>query len=102
MISARLKLYFETHNILDEEQEGFRTHRSTTRSLYRMHLVLEDAKRSKKPTALLNIDLKKAFDSIWVQGLLYKLESVNLPHRLLCIISSFLSNRTGFIDINGH
>ena len=102
MISARLKLYFETHNILDEQQEGFRTHRSTNRSLYRMHLVLGEAKRSKRPTALLNIDLEKAFDSIWVQGLLYKLESVNLPHRLLCIISSFLSNRKAFIDINGH
>ena len=101
MISARLKLYFVTHNILDEEQEGFRTHRSTTRSLYRMHLLLEEAKSSKKPTALLNIDLEKAFDSIRVQGLLFKLESVNLPHRLLCIIS-FLSNRKGFIDINGH
>ena len=93
MISARLKLYFETHNILDEEQEGFWTNRSTSRSLYRMHLILEEAKRSKKPTALLNIDLEKAFDSIWVQGLLYKLELVSLPHRLLCIISSFLSNQ---------
>ena len=67
-----------------------------------MHLVLKEAKRSKKPTALLNIDLEKAFDSIWVQGLLYKLESVNFPHRMLCIISSFLSNRKGFIDVNGH
>ena len=102
MLSARLKLYFETHNILDEVQEGFRTHRSTTRSFYRMHLVLEKAKRSKKPTALLNIDVETAFDSIWVQALLCKLELVNLPHRLLCIVSSFLSNRKGFIDINGH
>ena len=102
MISTRLKLYFETQNILDEEQEGFRTHQSTTRSLYRLHLVLEEAKRSKKPTALLNIDLEQAFDYIWVQGLLYKLESVNLSHRLLCIISSLLSNRKGVIDINGH
>ena len=99
MISARLKLYFETHNILDEEQEGFRTHRSTTRSLYRMHLVLEEAKRSKKPTALLNIDLEKAFDSIWVQGLLYKLESVNLPHRLLRIISSLAIGRDSLISM---
>ena len=102
MISARPKLYFETHNIFDEEQEGFRTHRSTTRSLYRMLLVLEEEKRSKKPTALLNIDLEKAFDSIWVQGLLYKLEPVNLTQSLPCIISSFLGNRKGFNDINGH
>ena len=90
-ISARLKLYFETHNILDEEQEGFRTHRNTTRSLFRMHLVLKEAKRSKKPTAPLNFDLEKAFDS-----------TVNLPHMLLCIITSFLSERKGFFDINGH
>ena len=67
-----------------------------------MDIVLEEAKRSKKPTALLNIDLEKAIDSIWVQGLLCKIESVNLPHKLLCIISSFLSNRKGFIGINGH
>ena len=102
MISARLKLYFESHNIFDEEQEGFRTHRSATCSLYRMHLVLEERKRSKKPTALLDIDLEKAFDSIWVQSLLYKLESANLHHWLLCIIPFFLSNPMIFIDINDH
>ena len=42
--------------------------RSTVRSLYRMQLELEDIQRNKKPAVLLNIDLEKAFDSVWVDG----------------------------------
>ena len=59
--------------MLAGEQEGFRRKRNTVRSLYRLHLDLEHARSTKTPTALLNIDLEKAFDSVWIDGLLYKL-----------------------------
>ena len=72
-IDKRLRAYFADSSLIDEEQEGFQPKHSTTRSLYRMHRLLEDVKKSKLPSALFNIDLEKGFDSIWIDGLLFKL-----------------------------
>ena len=76
MINRRLRTFFTSPKLIEEEQEGFREKRSTVRSLYRMQLELEDVHRNKKPAVLLNIDLEKAFDGVWIEGLLYKLENI--------------------------
>ena len=80
-------------------REGFRTKRNTVRSLYRLHLSLERAKSSKLPTALLNIDLEKAFDSVWISGLLYKLRNYNIAGRMFRLLEAFLRNRHVFIEL---
>ena len=66
MLCNRINYFTGTENILADEQEGFRSKRNTVRSLYRLHLNLENSKLMKTPTALLNIDLEKAFDSVWI------------------------------------
>ena len=99
MINRRLRTFFTSGKIIEEEQEGFREKRSTVRSLYRMQLELEDIQRNKKPTVLLNIDLEKAFDSVWIDGLLYKLQNIGITGNLLSIIQAFLSNRLSFLKI---
>ena len=99
MINRRLRTFFTSGKITEEEQEGFREKRSTIRSLYRMQLELEDIQRNKKPAVLLNLDLEKAFDSVWIDGLLYKLQNIGITGNLLSIIQAFLSNRLSFIKI---
>ena len=66
-----------------------------------MQLELEDIQR-KKPAVLLNIDLEKAFNSVWIDGLLYKLQNIGVTGNLLSIIQSFLSNRLSFIKIGNY
>ena len=88
--------------MLGDEQEGFRSKRNTTRSLYRLHLLLENAKRSRLSTALLNIDLEKAFDSVWVDGLLFKLLDHNIFGRMYWIIKPFLKSRLASILLKGY
>ena len=75
---------------------------NTTRSLFRLHLMLEKAKRSRLPTALLNIDLGKAFDSVWVDGLLFKLLEHYISGKMYHIIKSFLKTRVASIELNGY
>ena len=39
------------------------------------------------------IDMSKAFDKVWHQGLIFKLKSIGVSDTLLSLIESFLSNR---------
>ena len=75
ILASRINKYLDLHNIIGQEQEGFRTKRNTVLSLYKLRLSLERAKASRLPTALLSINLEKAFDSVWISGLLYKLRN---------------------------
>ena len=63
-LATRIKSHLEVNGLLGDKKEGFRPTKNTTRSLYTLHLMLENAKRSRLSTALLNIDLEKAFDSV--------------------------------------
>ena len=64
--------------------------------------MLEKAKRSRLPTAQLNIDLKKACDSVWVDGLFFKLLEHNISGEMYLIIKSFLKTRVASIELNGY
>ena len=88
ILAGRINKYLNLHNIIGQEQEGFRTKRNTVRSVYRLHLSLERANASKLPTALLNIDLEKAFDSVWISGRLYKLRNY-IVGRVIRILEAF-------------
>jgi hypothetical protein len=44
-------------------------------------------------TAAAFLDIKKAFDTTWHNGLLYKLSKMNFSASLIKLINSFLSNR---------
>ena len=88
MLCNRLNYFLENNNVLADEQEGLRRKRNTVRSLYRLHLNLEHARITKTPTALLNIDLQKAYDSVWIDGLLYKLRQYHVNGKMFSIIRS--------------
>ena len=102
MINRRLRTFFKSGKIFEEEQEGFREKRSTVRSLYRMQLELEDIQRIEKTAVLLNIDFEKAFDSGWIDGLLYKLQNIGITGNLLSFIQVFLSTRLSFMKIGNY
>jgi hypothetical protein len=48
----------------------------------------------KRLTGALFLDVAKAFNNVWVDGLLFKLTALNFPSCLLKTISSYLHNRT--------
>jgi hypothetical protein len=45
------------------------------------------------PTAVVFLDIKKAFDKIWHPGLLYQLHKLKFSTNLIKLISSFLFQR---------
>ena len=102
MIIRRLHTFFTSCKLIEEEREGFREKRSTLRFLYRMQLELEDIQRNKKPAGLLNIDVEKAFEIVWLYGLLHKLQNNGITRKLLSIIQAFRTSRLSFIKIGNY
>jgi hypothetical protein len=48
----------------------------------------------KRLTGAIFLDVAKAFDTVWVDGLLFHLAALNFPSYLVKIISSYFHNRT--------
>ena len=46
-------------------------------------------------------DISKAFDKVWHEGLIFKLEHIGISGNLLSLLKSFLSNRFQQVVLNG-
>ncbi|CAF1418063.1 unnamed protein product [Adineta ricciae] len=103
IIKQRLTLEIERRNILPAHQAGFRAKKSTLYNIVR----LERFARSKlhrpgirQHSAVIFFDIKAAFDSVWHDGLIYKLHDLRLPQYLTNYLISFLHKRTAAIEID--
>ena len=47
------------------------------------------------------MDMSKAFDEVWHEGLIYKLKSMGVSDSLLKLFQSFLTNRFQRVLLNG-
>ncbi|CAH2092081.1 unnamed protein product [Euphydryas editha] len=78
------------HLPLREEQFGFRSDHSTTLQLARVINHLASEHNNKRCTVGVFLDMEKAFDRVWHEGLLAKLIRTTTPPALIKIIASFL------------
>ena len=83
-----------THNINIPQQAGFTAHTSTIHQLTRLTNHIHDGFRSRKVTVATFLDVERAFDRVWHQGLLFKLISLNFPRNLILSTQSFLKSRS--------
>ncbi|GFT18628.1 probable RNA-directed DNA polymerase from transposon X-element [Trichonephila clavipes] len=56
--------------------------------------------QKKKSTGAVFLDIQKAFDRVWINGLTFKLITFKIPHPLIHLIHSYLTNRSFRIRIN--
>ena len=64
-----------------------------------IHKALDSPKRPEVRAVFL--DISKAFDKVWHDGLLYKLEQNGITGHLLLLLKNYLSNRKQRVVING-
>ena len=88
-LAARIKNFPEQEKLFNKWLNGFRNKR----------IAMEHVFRLVEETQLGNGKVEHSlFDSVWHDGLRYKLMSGSLPRKVVRLISSFLSNRT--INVN--
>jgi len=102
IMKQRLLLELERRNILPQHQAGFRPGKSTIYNIVRLERFAQGQLRRvprRRHSAVILFDIKAAFDSVWHDGLIYKLNDLRLPQYIINYIISFLQNRNAAIEI---
>jgi hypothetical protein len=88
-------------NVIREDQYGFKKGHSTTHALVRLIERITHGFNNNKATLALFLDIKRAFDKVWITGLICKLITARIPAHFVQIIHSYLKNRH-FTAVHGN
>ena len=73
VINARLLEYVDTKNLLSYNQTGFKQNSRTSDHILTLKSIIDFQKSKKKKVFAAFIDLRKAFGTVWRDGLFYKI-----------------------------
>lgn len=102
VVLIRLTKHLKNNNILPPEQHGFREKLSTVTQLQRIKSHIQGGFNVRKSTGMILIDIEKAYERIWHNGLLFKLIVTKTPHYIIKFIHSYLRNRTFQVNVNNN
>ncbi len=101
IICMQLSKYLETNSLISPNQFGYREKMSTEDAIVQ---IVEDSKNAlnqKKHTAVVFLDLSKAFDTVQHEILLQYLSKLNLGPSAVSLISNYISNRKQRVRLSG-
>ena len=81
-----------------KQQNGFRKNRSTNDNLFKFFETIKLGFCKGHSTTGRFLDVVKAFDQVWYDGLLFKITSMGLNRKLIRWISNFPSEKTNNLD----
>jgi hypothetical protein len=100
IINQRMEWYLESERIIFPEQAGFQRFNSTEDQTTHLAQVIEDSFQARKVTLAAFIDLQKAFDKVWKDGLV-KLQRTGIQDNMHRWTKSYLHNRRARVLIEG-
>ena len=93
--------HLEDNGFFGKYQSGFRKPRSTSDHLFRLsQTIMESFNRDEHVMAAF-LNVEKAFDNVWHNGLRYKIYQLDLPTKLCRWFSDFLVGRVIQLKIEG-
>jgi len=94
ILSDRLTKFLQRESIINDWQRAYLQKKEGSEHIYKISAQLKKAQSKKMASALLLLDVEKAFDSVWQNGLRRKLHDLGLPTKMMRVLSSFMSDRT--------
>lgn len=102
IVFKRIYEYCKQNNLLTWRNSGFKPLDSTINQLIyitnSIYLSLEEG----KDVCMVFLDVSKAFDKIWHDGLIHKLKAFGIKGTLLTWLEDYLTGRKQRVVINGH
>ena len=103
IIFNNLYKYLNANNLITKNQSGFRPGDSTSNQL--LYLINEIHEAFDDPKSLevraVFLDISKAFDKVWHDGLIFKLKQNGISGSLTKLFGNYLHNRKQRVVLNG-
>ena len=93
--------YFFDNNLITPKQSGFRPGDSYINQLLSITHDIFTSFDNGLEVRRVFLDISKAFDKVWHDGLIYKLKQNRIKDELLCLLIDFLKNHHQRVVLNG-
>ena len=100
ILANRIRGELEKRKFFNEWQLGYRNKRCAMEHILRLTDDALTGLQANRLGVAVFIDVEKAFDSVWHNGLRYKLMNSELPNKIIRLMSSFISDRTITVKSN--
>jgi hypothetical protein len=92
--------FIHQNHILPPEQFGFRKQHSTVSQLTRIADFITHGVNLRKHTGMVLLDTGKAYDTVWLNGLVFKFIPLHLPDYLLFFLKCYFEGRIFTVHLN--
>ena len=93
VIEQRLQKHLEDNGFFSKHQSGFRKSKSTNDHLFSLSQTIVESFNQGELVIAAFLDVKKAINNVWHNGLRYKIYKLDLPTKLSRWLSDFLVGR---------
>ena len=101
VIEKRLRKHLEDNGFFSLYLSGLRKSKSTNDYLFRLSQTIMESFNRGEHVIAASLDVEKAFDNIWHNGLRHKIYQLDLPTKLCRWLSDFLVGRVIQVNIEG-
>ncbi|KAH9256784.1 hypothetical protein BASA81_005078 [Batrachochytrium salamandrivorans] len=92
VLQMRIERFVETNNLLSYEQAGFRKREECVGQVVSLVDIIQRRQNAGINTHVLFIDIRKAFDTVPVGALLWKLQNMGFPRRTLAFLKALYTS----------
>ncbi|KAH6596690.1 hypothetical protein BASA61_003384 [Batrachochytrium salamandrivorans] len=92
VLQMRIERFVETNNLLSYEQAGFRKREECVGQVVSLVDIIQRRQNAGLNTHVLFIDIRKAFDTVPVGALLWKLQNMGFPRRTLAFLKALYTS----------
>ena len=102
ILNNRLMSWLDAHSTLHTCQAGFRRNRGCVDHIFSLFEIIQSRIRQGLPTYIFYRDVAKAFDTVWRDGLFYKLWDMGIRGKFWRVLRNLYANTQSRVLVNGH
>ena len=85
---------------INKDQSGFRKAKSIDDHIFRLSQSIMESFNREEHVVAAFLDVEKAFDNVWLNGLRFKIFQLGLPTKMTSWLSDFLVGRLIQVNVN--